>query len=802
MDRYICIHGHFYQPPRENPWLEHVEGQESAYPYHDWNERITAECYAPNSRSRILDGEGRIAELVNNYSWMSFNFGPTLLSWLEHHSPEVYESILQADRDSREHFGGHGSALAQAFNHTILPLGNERDIETQVAWGVYDFKRRFGRAPEGMWLPEAAVSMPVLEALVRHGIRFTILAPRQAHAVRPLTSDGVAGEWTNVSEARIDPTMPYVCRLPSGKSIVLFFYDGPISQALAFEDLLNSGEAFAQRLESAFRDDRQHAQLVHIATDGETYGHHRRHADMALAYAMRHVQENTGAQLINYAQFLEKHPPQCEVAIYGNSSWSCIHGVERWRSHCGCNSGGYPGWRQDWRGPLRAALDWLRDECAELFEHAGASLFRDPWKARDAYIQVIHNRDPGTLSRYLATHGKPRLSAAQRVRALQMLEMQRHAMLMYTSCGWFFDELSGIETVQVIAYAARALQLAEQAGAVHLEDEFLNRLERVRSNIPEHATGRVIYEKWVRPAKVDLAKVAAHYAVSSLFEPYADTTRIYSHQVTREDHDMQIGGKRRLAVGRIKVESAITREAAVFSFGVLHFGDHNISGGVRPFQGASAYQKMKAELAELFRGDHIPEMIRATDRLFGGGTYTLRYLFRDEQQKIVRLLLETAIEHATSLYRGFYNEYGPLARFLSGLSIPLPSGIRVAIDFTLHQELVAVLSTDEPDIAAVRSLVDQIRAAGLQLDSVRLEFALRRVIEREARAWRSSPGDMESVRRLHHALDVLALLPFEIDLWTAQNMAYDVLRMPAQKQDGTWRHESARLAVRLGVAGG
>lgn len=358
MERYLCIHCHFYQPPRENPWLEAVEIQDSAYPYHDWNERITAECYAPNSAARILDGEGHIIKIANNYSRISFNFGPTLLSWMEDNSPHTYAHILEADQEGQRLFSGHGPALAQAYNHMILPLATRRDKHTQVLWGIRDFERRFRRFPEGMWLPETAVDLETLEVLADLGIAFTILAPHQAHQVRKLNSQ----RWRNVEGAKIDPTRAYVAHLPSGRSIALFFYDGPISRAVAFEHLLSNGEHFAQRLVSGFSDARRWPQLMHIATDGETYGHHHPHGDMALAYALDYIESRQLARITNYGEYLANHPPTHEVEIISNTSWSCMHGVERWRGDCGCNSGMKPGWTQHWRAPLRQALDWLRDE--------------------------------------------------------------------------------------------------------------------------------------------------------------------------------------------------------------------------------------------------------------------------------------------------------------------------------------------------------------------------------------------------------------------------------------------------------
>ena len=400
MNRFICIHGHFYQPPRENPWLEYVELQDSAYPYHDWNERITAECYAPNATARILDGEGYILQLVNNYSKMSFNFGPTLLAWIEKNAPDVYAAILEADRLSREMFEGHGSAMAQAYNHMIMPLATTRDKETQIIWGLTDFQRRFHRDPEGMWLPETAVDLETLDIMARHGIKFTVLAPRQARRVRPLNKNS----WQDVTEGRIDPTRAYRCVLPSGSDIALLFYDGNISRAVAFEGLLDSGEALARRLLASFSGERLRAQLVHIATDGESYGHHHRKGDMALAYAIHYIESNKLAKITNYACYLQHHPPTHEVEIYENSSWSCVHGIGRWSTACGCNSGGYPHWNQAWRQPLREAFDWLRDTLEPAYEAAGSPLLADPWRARNDYIDLILDRSTENVDRFLASH--------------------------------------------------------------------------------------------------------------------------------------------------------------------------------------------------------------------------------------------------------------------------------------------------------------------------------------------------------------------------------------------------------------
>ena len=395
--RFICIHGHFYQPPRENPWLETVETQDSAAPYHDWNERVCAESYATNGAARTVNNKNQIIRIVNNYSRMSFNFGPTLMSWLKENAPRTYRMILDGERRSRRINDGHSSAIAQVYNHVIMPLANRRDKITQIRWGIADYESHYGTMPEGMWLSETAVDSESLELLAQHGIKFTILAPSQCKRVRPLKEDATDAEpaWTTPLANSVDTTRPYLMRFESGVSIAIFFYDGATSRAIAFEGLLNSGEVFAARLKGGFKDNQQ-PQLESVATDGESYGHHHRHGEMALAYAVKLLERDKTVKLTNYAIFLEEFPPEWECEVAEDTSWSCAHGVERWRSDCGCN-GGKPGFNQKWRAPLREALDELRDAITLLTEVEGPKLFADIWAARDAYISVILDRSEETV---------------------------------------------------------------------------------------------------------------------------------------------------------------------------------------------------------------------------------------------------------------------------------------------------------------------------------------------------------------------------------------------------------------------
>jgi alpha-amylase/alpha-mannosidase (GH57 family) len=773
MDRYICIHGHFYQPPRENAWLEFVEAQDSAYPFHDWNERVTAECYAPNGMARILDGDQTIKTITNNYAHISFNFGPTLLSWLAEKEPETYRSILDADKESRQRYSGHGSAMAQAYNHMIMPLANSRDKETQVLWGIADFEFRFGRKPEGMWLPETAVDLETLDILARNGIRFTILAPYQAKRMRKER----ARIWRDAAGGKIDPSMPYDVRLPSGNRIAVFFYDAPISQAIAFEGLLHKGEHFAGRLVSAFSENRTWPQIVHIATDGETYGHHRKHGEMALGYAIEHIESIGQAKLTNYGEYLERHPPTHEAEIWENSAWSCGHGVERWNSNCGCNSSGRPGWNQEWRGPLRQALDWLRDTVAPEFEIKGRELFRDPWAARNAYIRVILNRWPDNVDRFLAEHAARELSQEERILALKLMEMQRHAMLMYTSCGWFFDDISGIETTQVIQYAARTLQLYEDVFAKPIEEMFLARLSAARSNVPEYQDGRVIYEKFVRLAMVDRKKVAAHYALSSLFEPYPEESKVYCYKVDLEDFHSAESGRSKIVVGRARIMSEITQESDVYSFGALHMAGHMMNGGVRAYRGEEQYNTLKEELVDPFSRADFAEVLRILDRHFGDSTYSLRSIFHDDQRKILNMIIKSTVGEAEAAYRHLYETHAPVMRFMSDLRIPQPRAFLTAAEFALNSSLrVSLEDVDNLDFTRINALIEEARAANVPLDSETLSFTMRRTIKRLSEQFREHTGDLDLMKKLESAASLARSLPFEVNIWRTQNNYYEILK--------------------------
>ena len=771
MERFICIHGHFYQPPRENPWLEAIEIQDSAYPYHDWNERIAAECYAPNSTSRILDEEGHITYIVSNYTKISFNFGPTLLSWIEKNAPELYQALLDADRQSIELRSGHGNAIAQGYNHIIMPLANSRDKRTQIIWGIKDFEYRFKRYPEGMWLPETAVDIETLGILAEFGIKFTILAPHQASKVRKVGT----GKWKDVSGGQIDPTRAYLCRLPLNRKIGIFFYDGQISRAIAFEEeLLNKGENFVTRLLTGFSDRRQWPQLLNIATDGETYGHHHKFADMALAFALSHIESNGLGKLTNYGEYLENFPPTHEVEIIKNTSWGCVHGVERWKSNCGCNSGKNAAWNQEWRGPLRDSLDWLRDELAPEYERKAKEYLKDPWQARDEYIETILNRSEENIGKFLKKHAIRDLTVDERTIVLKLMEIQRHAMLMYTSCGWFFDELSGLETVQIIQYAGRTIQLSEGLLKGGIENSFLERLSKARSNLPDHKDGSYIYEKFISPAVIDLKKAAAHFALSSTIIEYEDSSKIYSYRVKKDDYQKMQAEKAKLAVGRIDITSEITLESEVINFCVFHpgGGSHVFNGGVQTFHQEDAYQSMKQKMISAFEKGDFAEVTRTMDTYFGMHSYSLLNLFRDEQRKIIGIVISEEMEEFGHVFRTAYENNNVLALFLQEAGMPVPKIFLITAEFILNFDIKKIFAEEKLDDERIRNVMKEMKRWGVMTDSVELELIMRRRLEGMMDKLHKNPPDTSLLSEVQKMLELIKSMPFNINLWQAQNVYY------------------------------
>ncbi len=771
-NKYICIHGHFYQPPRENPWLNTVELQDSAYPFHNWNERITSECYARNATARILDEEGRINDIINNYSRISFNFGPTLMLWMKTHVPEVYQAILDADKKSQKRFSGHGSAIAQSFNHIIMPLANARDKETQVIWGIRDFEHRFQRKPEGMWLSETAVNTDTLEVLAKHDIKFTILSPYQAKSVRPLGKKN----WQDVTGARVDPRQPYLCQLPSGRSISLFFYDGPVSQGIAFERLLNNGKTFANRLlgQLDLDDQKDQPQLMHIATDGETYGHHHRFGEMALSYCLDYIDKLDKAEMSVYGEYLEKYPPQYEAQILENTAWSSTPNLERWSENGGGNTGGNPDWQQKWRKPLRAAFDWLRDEMIPLYEKEMRDMVIDPWQVRNDYIDVILDRDPENVGDFLERHAVRPLSRNEQVKMLKLLEIQHHAMLMYTSCGWFFDEVTGIETIQDIMYAARVIQLAQDITGADYETQFVELLEACPSNLPQYGNAAVAYDKMVRPAIVDMHRVGAHYAVSSLFSDYPEKSKMYSFMVESLHNEYHEAGKYRLAIGKTKLTSEVTWEENTISYAILHLGEHHLFGGVREYQDEETYQKMVSEVMLAFEKSRVHEVVVQMDNHFGTHNYSFWHLFKDEQKRIVNQVMGNTMHNIEVAFRNIYENNYSLMQAMNELKIQAPEALKFCGNFSVNARLSNILEEEDIDFRELDSVSETFHRLNINVDKVGLGFKAEQRINQMMLKLLHHPQDLElmtDIVRLLKACNKVSLTP---DLWQAQNIAFSI----------------------------
>jgi len=768
--RAIVIHGHFYQPPRENPWLEAVEVQDSAAPFHDWNERITAECYAPSTAARRVDEANVILDIVNNFEGISFNIGPTLFAWLARQAPGVYRKILEADRASVA-ARGHGNAIAQVYNHQIMPLATRADKVTQVRWGLEDFRQRFGREAEGMWLPETAADDETLEVLAEEGVRFTVLAPGQAWRVRPLEG----GPWDEVHDA-IDPSRPYLWHGPRGLSLALFFYDGPISRAIAFENILQGSEKFVARLRAGFSPERDRPQLVHCATDGESYGHHSRFGEMALAAALQQLSKDESVTLTNYGAFLAAYPPTHEAQIHQATSWSCAHGVERWRTDCGCRV--RADWHQRWRAPLREALDWLRDQADALYEARAGALFKDAWDARDQYVQVILDRRRERLDRFLAAHLRVPADPAVRMEARRLLELQRNRLLMYTSCGWFFDEISGIEPVQILRYAAMTLQYLHDLGGGHLEPEFQRKLASAPSNVPVFGDGAEVYRRLVAPAVVDLRRVVAHYAITGLIDDLPDDAVVYAYHVRRLDEARAAYGPTTLRIGHVQVESDVTGETREAAYALLHFGGHDFSCALQAWESRAAYERMKDDLLERYARYSLADMVRGIDEYFRGEAFGLPHLFLEERRRVLARVIASVLDKHETTYRGIWEENRKLVRYLRQADAPIPDALAIVARHVLEQEALAELADVDRTGALSEPLLETLAEAsalGLTLDLLPAKPQLQAAVDRALDAVAADPS-AERVAAAGRLITDARTLGLRFGLWATQNRFFEIWR--------------------------
>lgn len=788
----MAIHGHFYQPPRENPWFEFIETEESAHPFHDWNERIARECYRPNAYARLLDEKGRILEIINNYSSISFNFGPTLLRWLEKNFPSLYQKILEADREGLRKFG-HGNAIAQVYNHIILPLANQRDKETEVLWGMADFEKRFRRKPEAMWLPETAVNYPTLRVLVKYGMGYLILSPFQALRVRPFGGK----RWTEVTQGRIDTTQPYRCFIKdsSGKKLLdqfidIFFYNGIIAKEIAFGDLLKDGNTFCNRFIQFYQGSKERPQLIHIATDGETYGHHKKFGEMALAYALEKGFQTRGMEIINPGAFLKRFPPVYEVEIDEGpkgegTSWSCAHGVGRWKEDCGCSTGEKPGWNQKWRKPLREALDLLRDELNLVFEGEGEKIFKEVWEARNGYIEILLDRSPERIKSFFERYGLKDTPEKERIKGLKLLEMQRHALQMFTSCGWFFADLSGLETILILQHAARAIQLAEELTGEEVEKKFLARLSEAKSNLPEMGRGDQVYQRFVKPKCVTPAKVVNHFAISSLFNGGEGEKRIFSYRVEKIHYEKIGKEKGWLLIGQVRITPEVIPEKKEFFFGLIPAEKEVFRTWVSEYRDSLAFETLREKGTDhLEKGEE--EMIKVLTSLLGNQTFTIQDIFREERQNIFQKLIQKEFDEHRRIYADLFDKTKQVVEPLSKEGLEIPYEIRVAAEITLSHRLFQEVNELKRDFKTTRErgeidrMIEEAREHGYQLRREKSVLVLNEILKEKMNGLQKIEGpDLhrqgEQIKEVMILLDLAKKWDFKISLEEAQNLMGQLL---------------------------
>lgn len=757
----LAVHGHFYQPPRENPWTEEVSRELSAAPFHDWNERIAAESYRPNAFARVVDEWGRVEAVVNNYRYLSFDVGPTLLPWLEENEPETYDRIVVADAEG-------GGGMAQAFIHLILPLATEREMRTQIRWGLADFEHRFGRRAAGLWLPECAVNAEVMAVLADEGVAFTVLAPGQARRFRPL--NGGDDQWTD----GIDTTQTYRWVHPGGqgRAVDVVFYDGGLSHSLAFEMTGLSSQAFLDRVEASAP-----AGLVTVAADGETFGHHHRWGERLLAHALTVEAPRRGLPVTTVEGHLRDHPPAFEVEIH-ESSWSCAHGVGRWREDCGCSTGGQPGWNQQWRAPLRQALDSLRSVVDAVWERRGAEL-KDAGVALDEYVRVMIgavDRDEFARSHTAA--------GADLVAALTLLELQRHAMAMYTSCGWFFNDLAGIETQQVLRYAGRVIDLLVELGEPDPEPAFLEVLAKAESNVADEGNGAQIWVRHVVPARVDAARVVAHLALIELLEGHGPPRNIGAYIVTVADHDHASRGTVSICSGGIELEHRRTGRRSRHVYAAVHLGGLEVLGATRAADVGRDEKDLTVFRDAFNAGAPVTELLRRVSEDFGPLEFDLSAALPDAAEQILVSAARKLSDRFAEAYERLFADHRHTLVSLAAAGYELPPVLRAPAELALairfESSVLAAVATGSSSPRDYRDALNAAReaeASGVRLDVPAAVAALERLlvdaIEGIAFDDRAADHVAEALAVINLINDLGVTVPFE----RAQEWVYEATRI-------------------------
>ncbi|KMQ52576.1 alpha-amylase [Chitinispirillum alkaliphilum] len=674
--KYVVIHGHFYQPPRENPWLDVIEKQESAAPYPNWNECIYDQCYRPNAYSRLLDNKGMISEIHNNYEKMSFNFGPTLFSWLERYHPVTLERIVLADKQSREEYDGHGNAVAQVFNHIIMPLASRRDQLTQIRWAKHHFRRSFKRDPEGIWLAETAINMQTVRCLIEENIKFVILSPNQAEKFRPMGDKN----WSMVSQVGIDTRRPYRIfpKSDSGAQLEgyldIFFFDEGLSKEISFNNLLTDANILGNRINSCY-DNSADSQLVTIATDGETFGHHKAFGDMCLAYFFKHVAPQLGIQPVNFAYYRTIKPPEYEVSLKNSSgegtAWSCAHGVGRWTRDCGCKTGGEDFWRQTWRKPLRDALNYLQNEIDLHYESVLSSIMDRPWDLRDAYVETMNEDSDKIFKAFIEDNfGSERLHEDKLREVRRLLEAQKYLLFSYTSCGWFFSDISGIETIQNMAYACRAIQLGlTEDKKESVLEKFLNMLEEAPSNIP-NANGRTIFERHILPFFHHERLLAFAASVQQVIANEEKQTQYKSSYTIRTSSVKSISNDNaRYEITSVELDNSMSGERSAWSVLLSYNDEDDLRGWIIP--------------AECSVGSSNPDDWMSHEE---AKSFSLHETFYTCREELFESFQSKMISDTYERFENWYSKNISHMQFLSKLDLNIPSYILAPMGFVFQNK--------------------------------------------------------------------------------------------------------------------
>jgi hypothetical protein len=812
MDKYICIHGHFYQPQRANPWLETIELQGEAYPWHDWNEKINAECYMVNGGAHLLDSQNRLIRILNNYSRISFNFGPTLLSWIKMHDRKTHASIVNADIASRSVFSGHGSAIAQIYNHIIMPLASRQDKIIEVAWAVSDFEANFGRKPEGIWLSETAVDTETLEVCADFGIKFTVLSPNQAKAVRKITKDPVNPPWLDVSDGSVNTRMPYICELPEGRSINIFFYDDAVSSKVSFGDLLKDGETFAKSITGLPPQKQELPEIISISSDGETYGHHHQFGEMALSYCIDYIESKKLAKITVFGEYLQMYPPLYEVRIIENSSWSCSHGIGRWKDDCGCATGSenHPEFNQKWRAPLREAIDWLAAINSSVYTEQVKRYLKpdisNPDEAIKSYISIMDNRTGKAAEKYFSLFLKNPLEKTERIVFLKLLEAYRQSLFMQSSDAWFFDDISRIESIQIMRHACRAMEILTELTGRDFESQFLKILKKAKSNRPEYGDGESIYLLYAKKASCDFVKISARLALEILVsdkKEISDIYNIYSFEASEITYDTIQTHNSTIITGSAAVISKLTLESKNVIFAAYRHKNSNILSSTN----TAAFAKIAAEddpleissvntqLRKLLisankQNDDVftgyvnigsdPSAVKNyLVKRFAGKLFTISDFVKDEQLLAVEKMMASYNSSIYPQMANILNEYEEtlndfkekkmLNYFLDGI---FPNIYEFFGEYMLYN-IIKKPGLSQKDIFEMNWISEKIGIVNLiNLES--LGIISTKKLEETIESFSIEPENTELLKNLAEFFDIIKKLKISLNIWKSQNVIFEV----------------------------